>query len=52
MYRQMKKENVRFTLFSSTEYWESSSNFIEKGTGYCILYNGKVVSECTSIFSN
>ncbi|APH04988.1 GNAT family N-acetyltransferase [Bacillus weihaiensis] len=115
LYRQRKKENLRFTLFSSTEnwdtviklnlknevkhmsrfsfiyehnqeatikdlpsneysiseitkevilnsvefndeyykeYWGSSSNFIEKGFGYCILHNGKVVSECTSIFSS
>lgn len=34
------------------EYWGSVSNFIEKGFGYCILHKGKVVSECTSIFSS
>ncbi|OMC83306.1 GNAT family N-acetyltransferase [Viridibacillus sp. FSL H8-0123] len=34
------------------EYWGSVSNFIEKGFGYCILHKGRVVSECTSIFSS
>ncbi|MGE7919143.1 GNAT family N-acetyltransferase [Viridibacillus sp. NPDC093762] len=34
------------------DYWGSVSNFIEKGFGYCILHKGKVVSECTSIFSS
>ncbi|MFD4929749.1 GNAT family N-acetyltransferase [Peribacillus butanolivorans] len=35
-----------------TEYWGSVSNFSENGFGYCILHKGKVVSECTSIFSS
>ncbi|MFB7641920.1 GNAT family N-acetyltransferase [Peribacillus butanolivorans] len=34
------------------EYWGSVSNFSENGFGYCILHKGKVVSECTSIFSS
>jgi RimJ/RimL family protein N-acetyltransferase len=34
------------------EYWGSVSNFIKNGFGYCILRKGKVVSECTSIFSS
>ncbi|WML51695.1 GNAT family N-acetyltransferase [Neobacillus sp. PS3-12] len=34
------------------EYWGSVSNFIKNGFGYCILHKGKVVSECTSIFSS
>lgn len=34
------------------EYWGSISNFIENGFGYCILHNGKIVSECTSIFAS
>jgi RimJ/RimL family protein N-acetyltransferase len=34
------------------EYWGSVSNFTEIGFGYCILHKGKVVSECTSIFSS
>jgi RimJ/RimL family protein N-acetyltransferase len=32
------------------EYWGSVSNFLDKGFGYCILYNNEVVSECTAIF--
>ncbi|PFG79139.1 GNAT acetyltransferase [Bacillus sp. YF23] len=34
------------------EYWGSVSNFSKNGFGYCILHNGKIVSECTSIFSS
>lgn len=34
------------------EYWGTVSNFRKNGFGYCILHNGKVVSECTSIFSS
>lgn len=34
------------------EYWGSTSNFIEKGFGFCILQNEKVISECTAIFSS
>ncbi len=34
------------------EYWGTVSNFCNYGFGYCILHNGKVVSECTSIFSS
>ncbi|MED4206182.1 GNAT family N-acetyltransferase [Neobacillus mesonae] len=34
------------------EYWGSVSNFIKNGFGFCILHKGKVVSECTSIFSS
>ncbi|MBU8878233.1 GNAT family N-acetyltransferase [Bacillus sp. FJAT-29790] len=34
------------------EYWGSVSNFMEKSFGFCILHKGKVVSECTSIFSS
>ncbi|KIV53083.1 GNAT family N-acetyltransferase [Aneurinibacillus migulanus] len=34
------------------EYWGSVSNFFKNGFGYCILHKGKIVSECTSIFSS
>ena len=34
------------------EYWGTVSNFCKNGFGYCILHNGEVVSECTSIFSS
>lgn len=32
------------------EYWGSVDKFINNGFGYCILYNGKIVSICTSIY--
>ncbi|WP_349409879.1 GNAT family N-acetyltransferase [Pseudalkalibacillus sp. SCS-8] len=34
------------------EYWSSMSNFLENGFGYCIVYDGKVICECTSIFAS
>ncbi len=32
------------------EYWGSVDKFIDKGFGYCVLSNGKIVSICTSIY--
>lgn len=34
------------------EYWGTVSAYLKQGIGYCILHNGKVISECTSIFSS
>ncbi|UFU01147.1 GNAT family N-acetyltransferase [Radiobacillus kanasensis] len=34
------------------EYWESVSNFTEKGFGYCISNNVHLASECISIFAS
>ena len=54
--RRISEEQITSSLeFNKdyyNEYWGSVSNFTEKGFGYCILHKGKVVSECTSIFSS
>ncbi|MBM7602962.1 RimJ/RimL family protein N-acetyltransferase [Metabacillus crassostreae] len=44
--------SVEFNNDYYKEYWGSVTNFIENGFGFCILHQGKVVSECTSIFSS
>lgn len=46
------KNSLEFNKEYYKEYWGSISNFIENGFGYCILHNGKVISECSSIFSS
>lgn len=33
-------------------YWGSIGNYEEKGFGYAILHDAKVISECTSIFAS
>jgi len=34
------------------EYWDSEDNFIQNGIGFCVKDNGKVISECVSIFKS
>lgn len=46
------KISLEFNEEYYTEYWGSPSNFIENGIGFCVVHNGKVISECTSIFSS
>lgn len=46
------KNSLEFNEEYYKEYWGSISNFIENGFGFCILHNGKVISECNSIFSS
>lgn len=48
----MIKNSLEFNQAYYEEYWGSVSNFIENGRGFCIVHEGKVISECTSIFSS
>ncbi|BCB02539.1 GNAT family N-acetyltransferase [Bacillus sp. KH172YL63] len=34
------------------EYWGGTDPFIHNGFGFCLLHNGNIVSECTSIFAS
>jgi RimJ/RimL family protein N-acetyltransferase len=43
-------KSLEFNRKYYEEYWGSVQNFIDRGFGYCILHNEKIVSECTSIF--
>lgn len=44
------REAIEFGEDYYQEYWESVRRFLEKGFGFCVVSNGKVVSEGTSIF--
>ncbi|MBP2242970.1 hypothetical protein J2Z40_003552 [Cytobacillus eiseniae] len=46
------KKSLEFNQTYYKEYWGSISNFMEKGFGFCMLHHGKIISECTSIFSS
>lgn len=46
------KNSFEFNEGYYQEYWGSIMNFMENGFGFCILHNGKVISECSSIFSS
>lgn len=47
---EILNKSIEFNEDYYTQYWGSVSKFLENGFGYCILHNGDVVSECTSIF--
>lgn len=44
------RQSVNFNENYYDQYWGSAANFLEQGFGYCLLHNGRIVSECTSIF--
>ena len=46
------KGSLSFNEEYYQEYWGTVSAYRKHGIGYCILHNGNVVSECTSIFSS
>lgn len=50
--KEIIKKSLEFNEDYYKEYWGSTSNFIEKGFGFCILHNEKVISECSAIFSS
>ncbi|WP_226665256.1 GNAT family N-acetyltransferase [Metabacillus litoralis] len=49
---KMISSSLEFNEAYYKEYWGSVSNFIKKSFGFYILHQGKIVSECTSIFSS
>jgi len=34
------------------EYWDSTDNFLEKGFGFCLQHENKIISEAVSIFKS
>jgi hypothetical protein len=50
--KRIISESKEFTKAYINEYWESLSNYLENGFGYCILHNDVIVSECISIFAS
>ncbi|MEQ6354938.1 GNAT family N-acetyltransferase [Lysinibacillus sp. M3] len=34
------------------EYWDSTDNFLEKGVGFCLQHENKIISEAVSIFKS
>ncbi|MFD2043392.1 GNAT family N-acetyltransferase [Ornithinibacillus salinisoli] len=51
---EISKDTIeRSTNFNNTyydEYWDGVTNFLKHSFGFCVLYQGRVVSECTAIF--
>ncbi|UFT99557.1 GNAT family N-acetyltransferase [Radiobacillus kanasensis] len=43
-------ENIEFLRSKILEFWTSPESFFNKGIGYCIAYNNKIVSVCFSGF--
>lgn len=43
-------ENIEFSHSKIMEFWSSPNNFFEKGIGYSIVYQNKIVSLCFSGF--
>ncbi|WP_226577710.1 GNAT family N-acetyltransferase [Halobacillus litoralis] len=44
------EQSIEFGTSYYEEYWGSASEFLNNGFGFCMLSNGKVISEGTSIF--
>lgn len=43
-------KNIEFLHSKVLEFWTSPASFFSKGVGYCIIYNGEIVSVCSSGF--
>ncbi|UOQ92232.1 GNAT family N-acetyltransferase [Halobacillus shinanisalinarum] len=43
-------ENIEFLRSKLLEFWSSPESFFNKGIGYCIAYNNKIISVCFSGF--
>lgn len=43
-------DNIDFLQSKILEFWSSLDSFLNKGIGYCIVYNKKIVSVCFSGF--
>lgn len=41
-------DNIDFLQSKILEFWSSLDSFLNKGFGYCIVYNNKIVSVCFS----
>lgn len=48
--KQIVEVSPEYGPFYYKEYWDSVSNFLKHGIGYCILYQGDVACECKSIY--
>ncbi|MHC2832050.1 GNAT acetyltransferase-like protein [Bacillus sp. F9_6S_D1_P_5] len=42
--------NIEFLQSKILEFWSSTDEFFNKGIGYCIVYDGMIVSVCSSGF--
>lgn len=47
-------DNIDFLKSKILEFWSSIDSFLNKGIGYCVVYNNKIVSVCFSgyVFEN
>ncbi|KGX87127.1 GNAT family N-acetyltransferase [Pontibacillus marinus] len=43
-------ENIGFLRTKISEFWSSPDHFFQKGIGYCIVYQNRIVSLCFSAF--
>ncbi len=43
-------DNIEFVRSKILEFWSSPESFYNRGIGYCIAYNHKIVSVCLSGF--
>ncbi|SES66683.1 GNAT acetyltransferase [Oceanobacillus limi] len=52
--KEINEETIELTSHFNqkyyNQYWGSVANFLNDGFGYCMLDNGRIISECTSIF--
>lgn len=50
--QQHIEHSIEFTNQYYKKYWDTTCNFLKNGFGFCLQYEGKIISEAVSIFKS
>ena len=50
--QQHIEHSIEFTNQYYQEYWDTTSNFLKNGFGFCLQHEGQIISEAVSIFKS